>query len=105
MRRILDRHENLVVVLATQLALVGAALADDVSTSFEFNDVSGEFSLGNPLHLVTFLVGITTTRDARRAEGRCLAAAPPSAELSPRCRDQRRVVARHARHGLFVVEV
>lgn len=57
MRRILDRHKNLVVVLATQLALVGAALADDVSTSFEFNDVSGVFSLGNPLHLVTFTGG------------------------------------------------
>ena len=48
MRRILDCHKNLVVVLATQLAFVGAAHADDVSTSFEFNDVSGEFSLGNP---------------------------------------------------------
>ena len=57
MRRILDRHKNLVVVLATQLASVGAALADDVSTSFEFNDVSGEFSLGNPLHGVTFTGG------------------------------------------------
>ena len=48
MRRILECHKNLLVVLATQLALVGAAHADDVSTSFEFNEVSGEFSLGNP---------------------------------------------------------